>query len=43
MLSELKAARPEILEAVRTDREIKKPTEEQLVGFLDGFARSFAA
>ena len=43
MLSELKANHAGILDAVRTDREIKKPTEDQLVGFLDGFAKSFAA
>ena len=43
MLSELKATQPDVLDAVRTDREIKKPTEEKLVGFLDGFAKSFAA
>ncbi|HET8612446.1 MAG TPA: F0F1 ATP synthase subunit alpha [Sphingomonas sp.] len=43
MLSEMKAARPEILEAIRADREIKKETEDKLVAFLDGFAKSFAA
>jgi F-type H+-transporting ATPase subunit alpha len=43
MLSELKATQPGVLDAVRTDREIKKPTEEKLVSFLDGFAKSFAA
>ncbi len=43
MLSEMRATRPELLEAIRTEREIKKPTEDQLVGFLDGFAKSFAA
>ncbi|MBY0330281.1 MAG: F0F1 ATP synthase subunit alpha [Acetobacteraceae bacterium] len=43
LLSEIKAARPEIIEAVRTDREIKKETEEKLVAFLDAFAKSFAA
>jgi len=43
MLSEMKATRPEILEAIRTDREIKKETEDKLVAFLDGFAKSFAA
>jgi F-type H+/Na+-transporting ATPase subunit alpha len=43
LLSELKATRPEILDAIRTDREIKKPTEDKLVEFLDGFAKSFAA
>ena len=43
LLGELKSAQPEILEAIRTDREIKKPTEDKLVAFLDGFAKSFAA
>ena len=43
MLSEIKAAKPEIVDAIRTDREIKKPTEEALVAFLDGFTKSFAA
>ncbi len=43
LLSEIKSTKPEIIEAVRTDREIKKETEEKLVGFLDGFAKSFAA
>src|SRR3954463_1389857 len=43
LLGELKSAAPEILEAIRTDREIKKPVEEKLVAFLDGFAKSFAA
>ena len=43
LLSELKAQAPAILDAIRTDREIKKETEEKLVAFLDGFAKSFAA
>jgi F-type H+-transporting ATPase subunit alpha len=42
MLGEMKAARPEILEVIRADREIKKETEDRLVAFLDAFARSFA-
>jgi F-type H+/Na+-transporting ATPase subunit alpha len=42
MLSEMKAAQPGILESIRTDREIKKETEDRLVGFLDGFAKGFA-
>ncbi|HYZ32246.1 MAG TPA: F0F1 ATP synthase subunit alpha [Crenalkalicoccus sp.] len=42
LLSELKATKPEILEAIRNDREIKKPTEEALTAFLDDFARSFS-
>jgi len=43
MLSELKASAPDIVDAIRNDREIKKPTEDKLIGFLDGFAKSFAA
>ena len=43
LLSELKSREPALLEAIRTDREIKKPTEEKLVAFLDGFAKSFSA
>jgi len=42
MLSELRAKAPEILEAIRTDREIKPPTEEKLKSFLDAFAKTFA-
>ncbi len=42
MLSELRAKEPAILEAIRTDKEIKKPTEEKLVAFLDAFAKTFA-
>jgi F-type H+-transporting ATPase subunit alpha len=42
MLSELRAKEPAILDAIRTDKEIKKPTEEKLVAFLDAFAKTFA-
>jgi F-type H+-transporting ATPase subunit alpha len=42
LLSELKTRAPAILDAVRTDREIKKETETKLVSFLDDFAKSFA-
>jgi F-type H+-transporting ATPase subunit alpha len=42
LLSELRAKEPAILEAIRTDKEIKKPTEEKLVAFLDAFAKTFA-
>ncbi|MCS6892228.1 MAG: F0F1 ATP synthase subunit alpha [Rhodovarius sp.] len=41
MLSEMRAHAPEILAAIRQDREIKKETEERLVAFLDDFARTF--
>jgi F-type H+-transporting ATPase subunit alpha len=42
MLSEMKTRSPEILNAIRADREIKKETEAKLVAFLDDFAKSFA-
>jgi len=41
LLSDIKSREPGILEAIRTDREIKKETEEKLVSFLDAFAKSF--
>jgi F-type H+-transporting ATPase subunit alpha len=40
-ISELKAKEPAILEAIRTDLEIKPATEKSLTGFLDAFAKSF--
>jgi F-type H+-transporting ATPase subunit alpha len=43
LLSELKSREPGIIDAIRTDREIKKETEAKLVAFLDGLAKSFAA
>jgi len=42
LLSELKSRSPEIVDSIRTDREIKKETEAKLVAFLDDFAKSFA-
>ncbi len=42
LLSEIKSREPGILEAIRTDREIKPETEKKLVAFIDGFAKSFA-
>jgi F-type H+/Na+-transporting ATPase subunit alpha len=41
-LSELKSREPAILDAIRTDLEIKPDTEKKLTGFLDNFAKSFA-
>ncbi|MDN3565997.1 F0F1 ATP synthase subunit alpha [Paeniroseomonas aquatica] len=43
LLSELKSREPAIVDAIRTDREIKKPTEDKLVAFLDAFSKSFSA
>jgi F-type H+-transporting ATPase subunit alpha len=41
-ISELKTREPGILEAIRTQREIKPDTEKSLVAFLDNFSKSFA-
>ena len=41
-LSELKAREPGILEAIRTDLELKPETEKKLTAFLDSFAKSFS-
>ena len=41
-LAEVKSREPALLEAIRTDREIKPDTEKKLTAFLDGFAKSFA-
>jgi len=40
-ISELKAKDPGILEAIRTQLEIKPDVEKKLTGFLDSFAKSF--
>ena len=42
-LDEVKANHPHVLEAIRTDREIKDATDKQLVAILDGFTKKFAA
>ena len=42
LLSDMKAREPGILEAIRTDREIKPETEKKLIAFLDGLVKSFA-
>ena len=41
VLSELKSREPSILEAIRTDLEIKPDVEKKLTGFMDNFAKSF--
>jgi F-type H+-transporting ATPase subunit alpha len=41
-IGELKAKEPGILEAIRTQNEIKPDVEKQLTAFLDNFAKSFA-
>jgi len=42
LLSELRSRSPEIMEAIRRDREVKKETEAKLIGFLDSFTKKFA-
>ena len=42
MLGELKARHPQILEAIRTSREVSADTEEKLKAFLDDFVKTFA-
>ena len=42
LLADLKAREPAILQAIRTDLEIKPDTEKKLIAFLDGFVKSFA-
>jgi F-type H+-transporting ATPase subunit alpha len=41
-IAELKSKDPGILEAIRTDLELKPDTEKKLTGFLDDFAKSFS-
>src|SRR3984957_8639193 len=40
-ISELKSREPGILDAIRTDLEIKPDVEKRLTAFLDNFAKSF--
>jgi F-type H+-transporting ATPase subunit alpha len=42
LLADLHTRGTGILDAIRTDREIKPDTEKKLVEFLDGYAKSFA-
>jgi len=41
LLSDLKAREPGILDAIRTDLEIKPDTEKKLTAFMDSFVQSF--
>jgi F-type H+/Na+-transporting ATPase subunit alpha len=41
-ISALKSQKPEILEAIRTQGELKPDTEKALTAFLDNFAKSFS-
>ncbi len=42
LLSDIKARAPEILEAIRSEKQISSQTEEKLKAFLDDFAKKFA-
>ena len=42
LLVEIHARAPEVVEAIRKDREIKPDTEKKLVAFLDSFTKSFS-
>ena len=41
MISEIKANKPEILQAIAAEKLISAQTEEKLKGFLDAFAKTF--
>jgi F-type H+-transporting ATPase subunit alpha len=41
LLGALKARAPDILETIRTEREIKPETDKKLAAFLDSFTKSF--
>ncbi|HEY5299705.1 MAG TPA: F0F1 ATP synthase subunit alpha, partial [Acetobacteraceae bacterium] len=41
-VTELKAREPGVLDAIRTDLEIKPETEKKLAGFLEAFTKAFA-
>jgi F-type H+-transporting ATPase subunit alpha len=41
-IADLKTSEPGILEAIRTQLEIKPDVEKQLTAFLDNFAKSFS-
>src|SRR5262245_47701590 len=42
MLGELRSRYPQLLDAIRTEREISADTDKGLAGFLDDFSRTFA-
>ncbi len=42
MLSELEASHPQLLEAIRHEREISPEVEKSLGEFLEGFVKTFA-
>ncbi len=42
MLTDLRAKHPELLAAIRDEREISDSNDKALAAFLDDFARTFA-
>ena len=42
LLTEMRAKGGDLLETIRTEREISKDTEEKLKAFFDGYAKAFA-
>jgi len=42
MLGELRSSKPQLLEAIRAQRELSADTEKELRAFLDGFVKAFA-
>jgi F-type H+-transporting ATPase subunit alpha len=42
VLSTMRSKEPAILDAIRTDREIKPETEKKLIAFMDSFTKTFA-
>jgi F-type H+-transporting ATPase subunit alpha len=42
LLEEVRAKQPDIIEAIRKERELSKATEEKLGAFLTGFTKTFA-
>jgi len=42
MLGELRARKPQLLEAIRAKRELSADSEKELAAFLDDFAKTFA-
>ena len=42
LLADLRSRHPEVLEGIRTSRELSAENEKTLVGFLDSFAKTFA-
>ena len=42
LLAEMRVKGGDLLETIRTEREISKDTEEKLKAFFDGYAKAFA-